>query len=111
MAANHFQLKLPNIPAIQQQAIPIVAAGAIILYNPAKIVLPALFNSPKVSADAVKKCFERTYSNNTRAASTLKMDSIEADGQTLTIHTPEANPTILNDLCDPMFQRKRNQRV
>ena len=30
-------------------------------------------------------------------------NSMEADGQTLTIHTPKANPTILNDLCDPMF--------
>ena len=28
---------------------------------------------------------------------------MEADGQILTIHTPEANPTLLNDLCDPMF--------
>ena len=60
-------------------------------------------NGNAVTAEAVKKCFERTYSNNTRAASTLKIDSMEADGQILTIHTPEANPTILNDLCDPMF--------
>ena len=56
-----------------------------------------------VTADAVKKCFERTYANNTRADSTLKIESMEADGQVLTVHTPEANPTILNDLCDPMF--------
>ena len=60
-------------------------------------------NGNAVTAEAVKKCFERTYNNNTRAASALKIDSMEADGQILTIHTPEANPTILNDLCDPMF--------
>ncbi len=57
----------------------------------------------KVTAEAVKKCFERTYEKNERADSTLAIASMEADGQTFTIVTPEANPTLLNDLCDPLL--------
>lgn len=60
-------------------------------------------NGKAVTADAVKKCFERTYDQNVRAGSTLNIESMEADGQKLTVHTSEANPTILYDLCDPMF--------
>lgn len=60
-------------------------------------------NGNPVTADAVKKCLERTYETNVRADSTLKIESMEADGQMLTLHTPEANPTLLNDLCDPLF--------
>ncbi|MGN0204348.1 MAG: ABC transporter substrate-binding protein [Coprococcus sp.] len=60
-------------------------------------------NGNAVTAEAVKKCFERTYEQNVRAGSTLKIDSMEAEGQILTVHTPEPNPTILYDLCDPMF--------
>ena len=39
-------------------------------------------NGEKMTADAVKKCFERTYQLNARAADTLAIASIEADGQT-----------------------------
>ena len=56
-----------------------------------------------VTAEAVKKCFERTYANNDRAGSTLAIASMEADGQVLTIVTETPNPTILNDLCDPLL--------
>lgn len=49
-----------------------------------------------VTAEAVKKCFERTYANNDRAGSTLAIASMEADGQVLTIVTETPNPTILN---------------
>ena len=56
-----------------------------------------------VTAEAVKKCFERTYANNDRAGSTLAISSMEADGQVLTIATETPNPTILNDLCDPLL--------
>lgn len=52
---------------------------------------------------AVKACFERTYEKNERADSTLKIKSMEADGMKFTIVTPEPNPTLLNDLCDPLL--------
>lgn len=60
-------------------------------------------NGVKVTAQAVKDCFTRTYETNERAQTTLAIDSIEADGQTLTIKTPDENPTMLNDLCDPLL--------
>ena len=58
-------------------------------------------NGKTVDAKAVKACFERTYEKNERADSTLKIKSMEADGMKFTIVTPEPNPTLLNDLCDP----------
>lgn len=60
-------------------------------------------NGKTVDAKAVKACFERTYEKNERADSTLKIKSMEADGMKFTIVTPEPNPTLLNDLCDPLF--------
>ena len=60
-------------------------------------------NGKKVDAEAVKACFERTYGMNERADSTLKIASMEADGMQFTIVTPEPNPTLLNDLCDPLL--------
>ncbi|MCR5397482.1 MAG: ABC transporter substrate-binding protein [Lachnospiraceae bacterium] len=60
-------------------------------------------NGNDVTADAVKKCFERTYKTNERADSTLSIASMEADGQTLTIVTNQPDPTMLNDLCDPLL--------
>ncbi len=60
-------------------------------------------NGEKMTADTVKACLDRTYQVSDRAQSTLAIDEIRADGQVLTIVTPEANPTILNDLCDPLF--------
>ena len=60
-------------------------------------------NGKTVDAKAVKACFERTYEKNERADSTLKIKSLEADGMKFTIVTPEPNPTLLNDLCDPLL--------
>lgn len=60
-------------------------------------------NGKTVDAKAVKACFERTYEKNERADSTLKIKSMEADGMKFTIVTPEPNPTLLNDLCDPLL--------
>ncbi|WP_026495654.1 ABC transporter substrate-binding protein [Butyrivibrio sp. WCD3002] len=60
-------------------------------------------NGNPVTAEAVKACFERTYANNERAEGTLGIASIEADGQELTIVTKDPNPTMLNDLCDPLL--------
>lgn len=60
-------------------------------------------NGKTVDAKAVKACFERTYEKNERADSTLKIKSMEAAGMKFTIVTPEPNPTLLNDLCDPLL--------
>ena len=60
-------------------------------------------NGKTVDSKAVKACFERTYEKNERADSTLKIKSMEADGMKFTIVTPEPNPTLLNDLCDPLL--------
>ena len=60
-------------------------------------------NGKTVDAKAVKACFERTYEKYERADSTLKIKSMEADGMKFTIVTPEPNPTLLNDLCDPLL--------
>ena len=60
-------------------------------------------NGKTVDAKAVKACFERTYEKNERADSTLEIKSMEADGMKFTIVTPEPNPTLLNDLCDPLL--------
>ena len=60
-------------------------------------------NGNAVTADAVKACFERTYEKNERAEGTLAIDSMEADGQKLTIRTKKPDPTMLNDLCDPLL--------
>ena len=60
-------------------------------------------NGKTVDAKAVKACFERTYEKNERADSTLKIKFMEADGMKFTIVTPEPNPTLLNDLCDPLL--------
>ncbi len=38
-----------------------------------------------------------------RAAETLPIESITADGQEITIVTSSANPTITSDLCDPLL--------
>ena len=60
-------------------------------------------NGNDVTADAVKACFERTYEMNERAEATLAIESMEADGQKLTIKTVSPDPTMLNDLCDPLL--------
>ena len=60
-------------------------------------------NGKTVDAEAVKACFKRTYGMNERADSTLKIASMEADGMQFTIVTPEPDPTLLNDLCDPLL--------
>lgn len=60
-------------------------------------------NGNKMTADSVKKCFERTAEQNARFADTVSIDTLEADGQTLTIKTTIPEPTLLNDLCDPLM--------
>ncbi len=60
-------------------------------------------NGNKMTAESVKKCFERTAAQNSRYADTTSIESMEADGQTLTIKTSRPEPTLLNDLCDPLM--------
>lgn len=60
-------------------------------------------NGNKMTADAVKACFERTYGQNDRAMDTIPVKEIVAEGQTLTIITTKAVPTMINDLCDPLM--------
>ena len=60
-------------------------------------------NGEKMTGEAVKACLERTYKENPRAAETLAIDSIEADGQTVTIKTEQAVPAFENCICDPIF--------
>ena len=58
-------------------------------------------NGNKVTGDAVKKCLERLISTHDRAPSDLKIDSITAEGQSITIHSTERTPALLNYLSDP----------
>ena len=58
-------------------------------------------NGKACDGAAVKACLERTNEKNERAKSQLKLDSITANGNTITIKTTEPNPTLVNDLCDP----------
>ncbi len=54
-----------------------------------------------MDAQAVKECLEHLVEVHDRAPSDLKIESIEADGLTLTIHTQEPCPAIINYLGDP----------
>lgn len=54
-----------------------------------------------MDAEAVKECLEDLIAVHDRAPSDLKVESIEADGLTLTIHTSEPSPAIINYLGDP----------
>lgn len=58
-------------------------------------------NGKACDGAAVKACLERTNEKNERAKSQLKIDSITADGNSVTIKTTEPNPTLVNALCDP----------
>ncbi len=54
-----------------------------------------------MDAAAVKASLERVCSLQSRAEKELNIDSIEADGNTLTITTRAPNPILPNCLCDP----------
>ena len=58
-------------------------------------------NGKKVDGDAVKKCLEHLIAVHDRAPRDLKIDSITADGQFVTIHSSEKTPALLNYLADP----------
>lgn len=58
-------------------------------------------NGKKVTGQAVKECLEDLIAKNDRAPSDLKIGSIVADGQSITIKAKEKVPALLNYLCDP----------
>ncbi len=60
-------------------------------------------NGASVDAAAVKAAWERTYEQNNRAVETLALESMTAEGQTLTVTTKEAVSDFTNALCDPLL--------
>lgn len=54
-----------------------------------------------MDAEAVKQCLEHLIETHDRAKNDLKIASMDADGQVLTIHTEEPKPALLNYLGDP----------
>lgn len=59
-------------------------------------------NGAAMTAEAVKACFERNMANNDTAAS-LPIASIEAEGQTLTIHLESASINFLREIANPTY--------
>ena len=58
-------------------------------------------NGKKVDGVAVKKCLDALIKNHDRAPRDLKISSIEADGQFVTIKSSEKVPALINYLSDP----------
>ena len=58
-------------------------------------------NGRKCDAAAVKACLEHLIEVHERAADNLKIASIEADGQKLTIVTSQPNPVLMNYISEP----------
>lgn len=54
-----------------------------------------------MDAQAVKECLDDLVATHDRAPADLEIDSIAADGMTLTIKTTRPKPAIVNYLCDP----------
>lgn len=55
----------------------------------------------RLTGTAVKACLEDLVKRHKRAADDLKLASITADGQTVTIKSQEKVPALINYLCDP----------
>ena len=58
-------------------------------------------NGKKVTGEAVKACLEDLVKKHDRAPKDLKIESITAEGQSVTIKSKEKVPVILNFLSDP----------
>ncbi len=58
-------------------------------------------NGHKLTGAAVKACLEDLIKNHKRAAAALQLETITADGQTVTLKTKEKSPALINALCDP----------
>lgn len=59
-------------------------------------------NGNPMTAESVKLCWERTSGINARFNELLYIESMEADGQTLTVKTSKAVPAFKNALCEPL---------
>lgn len=60
------------------------------------------FSSGRVmDGEAVKECLDHLLAVHDRAPSDMKIESIEADGMTITIHMTEPCPALINYLGDP----------
>ena len=59
-------------------------------------------NGSKLTAESVKLCWERTAGINARFGEILYIDTIEADGQVLTVKTSKIVPGFKNGLCEPL---------
>lgn len=59
-------------------------------------------NGEKMTAQSVKDCWERTAGINARFNETLYIDSVEADGQTLTVTTTQPIPSFQSALTTPL---------
>ena len=58
-------------------------------------------NGKKMTGEAVKACLEDLVAKHDRAPKNLKLKSITADGQTVTLVSSEKMPTLINALADP----------
>lgn len=54
-----------------------------------------------MDGEAVKECLEHLIQVHDRARGDLMIDSITAQGQTVTIKTTQPRPALINYLCDP----------
>ena len=61
----------------------------------------AFSNGKKVTGEAVKACLDDLIARHDRAPKDLKIESITADGQFVTIKSAEKMPALLNYLADP----------
>jgi peptide/nickel transport system substrate-binding protein len=67
-----------------------------------KIKDNVMFHSgKKVTGDAVKASLERLIEMNSRASLLLDIDSIEANGNEITVKNNHPNPSFMNALADP----------
>ncbi|ABR48170.1 extracellular solute-binding protein, family 5 [Alkaliphilus metalliredigens QYMF] len=57
----------------------------------------------KVDAEAVKKSIQRSLDLNERAGMISQIDTMEADGQTITIITKEPYAALIGNLAEPLF--------
>lgn len=60
-------------------------------------------NGNSVDANAVKSSIERALDLTDRDDVKMPVESIKAEGQTLTIHTTKPFPILLNNLADPVY--------
>lgn len=58
-------------------------------------------NGKKVTGEAVKACLEDLIQKNDRAPKDLKIESVTAEGRSVTIKSKEKTPALLNFLSDP----------